>query len=197
VSAGGTDDDLRLKLPPPGPTRELFMHEMLIVPAHSTDVFTSRGARQVSAVEFYRMMGRADLAAEAEQRKTTRGWLYAAGFLSFAGGVASGILVSSNAPSLNDPHCFAKGVKSYNDCVNNASNQSLLGAALIGGGVLVGGLFATWAALTPDMVTSPDETARMAAKYNKELASKLTQPSVSLTPVFGPGGGGLAIAGKF
>ena len=173
------------------------MHEMLVVPPHSTDVYSSRGARQVTAVEFYRMVGRTDLAAESEQRKSTRGWLYAAGFLSFAGGVASGILVSSNAQSLNDPHCFAKGVKSYNECVNNSSSQSLLGAALIGGGVLVGGLFATWAALTPDMVTSPDETARMAAKYNRELAAKLSQPSVSVTPVFGPGGGGLAIAGKF
>ena len=197
MSAGGTDDDLRLKLPPPGPTRELFMHEMLVVPPHTTDVYSSRGARQVSAVEFYRMVGRTDLAAESEMRKTTRGWLYAAGFLSFAGGVASGILVSSNAQSLNDPHCFAKGVKSYNECVNNSSSQSLLGAALIGGGVLVGGLFATWGALTPDMVTSPDETAKMAAKYNRELATKLSQPSVSVTPVFGPGGGGLALAGKF
>jgi len=197
VSAGVTDDDLRLKLPPPGPTRELFLHEMLVVPPHSTDVYTSRGARQLTAVEFYRMMGRTDLAAESEQRKTTRGWLYAMGFLSFAGGVASGIVVTSNAQSLNDPHCFSKGVKSYNDCVNNSSNQSLLGAALIGGGVLVGGLFATWAALTPDMVTSADETAKMAAKYNRELASKFSHPSVSISPVIGPGGGGLAVAGKF
>jgi hypothetical protein len=32
----------------------------------------------------------------------------------------------------------------------------------------------------------------MAAKYNKELSRKLSEPSVSVTPVIGPGGGGLA-----
>ena len=171
------------------------MHEMLVVPPHSTDVFSGRGTRQLSAVEFYRLTGRTDLAAEAEQRKTMRGWLYAASFLTFAGGVASGIVVTSNAQSLNDPACRAHGVAGYNKCVDDSSTASLTGAALIGAGVLVGGLFATWAALTPDMVTSPDETAKMAAKYNRELSRKLS--SVTVTPMFGPGGGGLALAGKF
>jgi hypothetical protein len=181
TQAGVTDDDLRIKLPPAGPTRELFIHERLIVPTHSNDVYTGRGTHQLSAVEFYRLMGRGDLAAESESRKTTRGWLYTASFLTFAGGVAAGIVVSTQAQSLNDPHCYAHGVPGYNDCVERSSNQSLLGAALIGGGVLVGGLFATWAALTPDMVTTPDETAKMAAKYNRELSRKLSEPSVSVT----------------
>jgi hypothetical protein len=63
--------------------------------------------------------------------------------------------------------------------------------------VVVGGLLLTIAALTPDMVTSPEETARLADQYNHNLSKRLTaashsEPRVQVTPVFGKEGGGLA-----
>ena len=103
--------------------------------------------------------------------------------------------MSGNAQNLNDPACFAQGVASYNRCVDSAQKSSLYGALLIGGGVVVGGLLLTIAALTPDTVTTPEETAKLADGYNKNLVKRLNavaEPKVSIAPVFGPGGGGLA-----
>jgi hypothetical protein len=105
--------------------------------------------------------------------------------------------VTSNAQSLNDPACFTQGAISYNKCVDRAQKTSLYGAGLIAGGVLVGGLLLTIAALTPDMVTTPEETARLVDNYNRGLSRRLSasvpsEPRVQVAPIFGPGGGGLA-----
>jgi hypothetical protein len=182
-------------LPAAGLAREVYYRDMLRVRPHKTDVFTQNGARQLSASEFYRLVGRGDLASASEARKGERGILYGFSFLTFAAGVASGIFVSGNAQNLNDPACFSQGVASYNRCVDSAQKSSLYGALLIGGGVVVGGLLLTIAALTPDMVTTPEETSKLAEQYNKNLVKRLnavTEPRVSIAPVFGPGGGGLA-----
>jgi hypothetical protein len=173
------------------------VQEDLRVRPHKTDVYTQSGARQLTAVEFYRLVGRGDLAAASEARKGERGILYGFSFLTFAAGVASGIWVSSNAQNLNDPSCFAQGTVSYNKCVDSAQKTSLYGALLIGSGVVVGGLLLTIAALTPDMVTSPEETAKLADQYNRNLSKRLTaaahsEPRVQVTPVFGKDAGGLA-----
>jgi hypothetical protein len=186
---------LQEDLPAAGLAREVYYRDMLRVRPHKTDVYTQNGARQLTAVEFYRLVGRGDLAAASEARKGERGILYGFSFLTFAAGVASGIWVSSNAQNLNDPACFAQGVASYNRCVDSAQKSSLYGALLIGGGVVVGGLLLTIAALTPDMVTTPEETAKLADGYNKNLVKRLnavSEPKVSIAPVFGPGGGGIA-----
>jgi hypothetical protein len=184
------------ELPPPGLAREVYYRDMLRVRPHKTDVFTQHGARQLSAVEFYRLVGRGDLASASEVRKSERAVLYGFSFLTFAAGVASGIWVTSNAQSLNDPACFTQGAISYNKCVDRSQKTSLYGAGLIAGGVLVGGLLLTIAALTPDMVTTPEETTRLVENYNRglsrRLSSSLAEPRVQVTPMFGPGGGGLA-----
>jgi hypothetical protein len=182
-------------LPASGLAREVYYRDMLRVRPHKTDVYTQNGARQLSAVEFYKLVGRGDLAAASEARQGERGILYGFSFLTFAAGVASGIWVTSNAQNLNDPACFTQGTISYNRCVDSAQKTSLYGALLIGGGVVVGGLLLTLAALTPDMVTTPEETSKLADHYNKNLVKRLNaaaEPRVSVAPVFGPGGGGLA-----
>jgi len=187
-------------VPAAGLAREVFYRDMLRIRPHRTEVYTQGGARQLSAVEFYRLVGRGDLAAASEARKGERGILYGFSFLTFAAGVASGIWVTSNAQNLNDPACFAQGTASYNRCVDSASKSNLYGALLIGSGVVVGGLLLTLAALTPDMVTTPEETAKLADQYNRNLVKRLNaaaEPRVSVAPVFGPGGGGLAARFRF
>jgi hypothetical protein len=179
--------------------REVFYRDMLRIRPHHTEVFTNHGARQLTAVEFYRLIGRNDLASSSEARKAERGILYGFSFLTFAAGVASGIYVSGNAQSLNDPSCFAQGVMSYNKCVDRSQKTSLYGAMLIGGGVVVGGLLLTIAALTPDMVTTPEETAKLVDQYNRGLSKRLSppEPRVSIAPIFGKDGGGLAASFRF
>ncbi len=79
--------------------------------------------------------------------------------------------------------------------MDKAQKTSLYGALLIGGGVVVGGLLMTIAALTPDMVTTPEETARLADQYNRNLSKRLSsmsEPRVQVAPVFGKDGGGIA-----
>jgi hypothetical protein len=183
------------ELPPPGIAREVYYRDMLRIRPHKTDVFTQHGARQLSAAEFYRLVGRGDLASASEVRQSERAVLYGFSFLTFAAGVASGIWVTSNAQSLNDPACFTQGVTSYNKCVDRSQKTSLYGAGLIAGGVVVGGLLLTIAALTPDMVTTPEETTRLVNNYNRGLSRRLSasvEPRVQVTPIFGKDGGGLA-----
>jgi hypothetical protein len=183
------------ELPPAGLAREVYYRDMLRVRPHQTDVFTQHGARKLSAAEFYRLVGRGDLASASEVRKSERAILYTFSFLTFAAGVGTGIWVSNNAQDLNDPACFAQGTKSYNQCVDRAQKTSLYGALLIGSGVVVGGLLLTIAALTPDMVTTAEQTAQLADRYNRNLSKRLSsisEPRVQVTPVFGKDGGGLA-----
>ena len=81
--------------------------------------------------------------------------------------------------------------------VGTQSWWAMVIAMLIGGGVVIGGLLLTIAALTPDMVTTPEETARLVENYNRGLSKRLSasvpsEPRVQVSPVFGPNGGGLA-----
>jgi hypothetical protein len=200
TTAASSDDALRAKLPPAGPGRELFLREMLHVMPRSNDVYIGSNKQQLSAIEFYRMVGRPDLVPAVHAQQSKRGWLYLTSVLFLGAGIASGIVVMNNAQDLNDPSCFAQGTASYNKCVDSNSKTTLLGAGLIAGGAIMGGLFFTLAANTSDMVTSPDETAVMAARYNQGLSRKLTSeapPRVEVTPVIGKGGGGLAAVMRF
>ena len=194
-SAQGPGTTVPDSLPPPGLAREVYLRDSLRLRAYDNDVYTERGARQLSAVEFYRTIGRPDLASASEVRKGERGLLYTFSFLTFAAGVASGVYVTSTAQPMNSPSCVSQGVVSYNQCVKSNSNTKTLGAALIGGGLIVGGLLATWAVLTPDMVTSPEETAKLVDQYNRNLSKRLNsfaEPRVEVTPMFGKDGGGIA-----
>jgi hypothetical protein len=190
---GKTVDDA---LPPPGLAREVYNRDSLRLRPSQNEVFTANGARELSAVEFYRLVGRPDLAASSQARKGERGLLYTFSFLTFGAGVASGVYVMSTAQNMNSPSCYAQGAISYNKCVQSNSNTKLIGAGLIAGGFLVGGLLLTWAALTPDMVTSPQETAQIVDQYNRNLSKRLTsvlaEPRVEVTPMFGKDGGGIA-----
>jgi len=195
-SAQGPGTTVEDPIPARGLSREIYLRDSLRLGTYDNDVYTERGSRQLAAAEFYRLVGRSDLASASEARKGERGILYTLSFLTFAGGVASGVYVMSTAQPLSAPSCFNNGVAGYNHCVQQNSNTKTLGAGLIAGGVVLGGLLLTWAALTPDMVTSPEETSKLVDQYNRNLSKRLTsaytEPRVEVTPTFGKDGGGLA-----
>jgi hypothetical protein len=197
--SGTTDDALRAKLPPQGPGREMFLREMIHVMPRSSDVFIGSSKQQLPATEFYRMVGRPDLISAVHGQQSKRAWLYLTSALTLGAGIASGIIVMNNAQDLNDRSCYTHGAASYNDCVDRNNQTTLIGAGLVGAGAIIGGLFFTLAATTSDMVTSPDETALLAARYNQALSRRMTSQSSSLevTPMFGKSGSGLAARLRF
>jgi hypothetical protein len=180
----------------------MFLREMLHVMPRSSDVYIGTSKQQLSAAEFYRMVGRPDLISAVRGQQQKRAWLYLTSVITLGAGIASGIIVMNNAQDLNDPACFTRGAVSYNECVDRNNKTTLIGAGLVGAGAVIGGLFFTLAATTSDYVTSPDETAQLAARYNQALSRRMTgQASTTkfdVTPVFGgKGGSGLMARLRF
>ena len=83
--------------------------------------------------------------------------------------------------------------------MDRSNKATTSGALLIGAGVALGGALITWGALTPEMVTSRDETLQLAVRYNRALAEKngATESRLELLPAVAPGYAGLAARLRF
>jgi hypothetical protein len=188
----------RVRLPPPGPGRQAFLKDYIRVDPRANAPFV--GTDFLSAKEFYGRLGRTDLVAASDSQTAKRIWLMSAATLVTVAGVAGGVMILGNAQSLNDPRCFANGNVSYNDCVNRANETTLLGGLIIGLAVAVGGGILTWALLTPEMVTPPEETVRLATEYNRKLAVRHGAPEgaqLQFLPSVGPKGASLSFRLSF
>jgi hypothetical protein len=188
----------RVRLPPPGPGRQAFLKEYIRVDPRANAPFV--GTDFLSAKEFYGRIGRTDLVAASDSQTAKRIWLMSAATLVTVAGVAGGVLVLSNAQSLNDPRCFSNGNTSYNDCVNRANETTLIGGLIIGLAVAVGGGILTWALLTSEMVTPPEETVRLATEYNRKLSVRHGAPEgvqLQFLPSVGPKGASFALRLSF
>jgi len=188
----------RVRLPPPGPGRQAFLKEYIRVDPRANAPFV--GTDFLSAKEFYGKIGRPDLVVASDSQTAKRIWLMSAATLVTVAGVAGGVLILGNAQSLNDPRCFANGNVSYNDCVNRANETTLVGGLIIGLAVAVGGGILTWALLTPEMVTPPEETVRLATEYNRKLAVRHGAPEgaqLQFLPSVGPKGASLSLRLSF
>ena len=189
----------RVRLPPPGPGRQAFLKEYIRVDPRANAPF--RGTDFLSAKEFYTQIDRPDLVAASDSQTAKRIWLMSAATLVTVGGIAGGVIVLGNAQNLNDPRCFANGNTSYNDCVNRANQTTLIGGLIIGLAVAVGGGILTWALLTPEMVTPPEETVRLATEYNRKLSVRHGAPpdaaQLQFLPSVGPKGASLSFRLSF
>jgi hypothetical protein len=177
-------------LPPEGPEREAFMREFLVVDLHENSV--REGKRTLSASEFYARVERTDLVAQAEDRTRQRIWLMGGGGALAVASVVAGVVVMSSAKNINSPSC-STDVFAHNACVDSHKSTTTAGALILVAGVALGtGLF-TWGAMTPEMVTSPRETLRLAADHNLELARKhgAKGAQLQLIPTLAPGHAGL------
>ena len=183
-------------LPPEGLQREAFMREFMVVDLQDNAVRV--GARTLPASEFYTRVERPDLAAQADDRTRQRVWLMAGGGLVATAGLVAGIAVMSTAQNTNDPSCQTD-VFTHNACLDSSSKTTTTGALLIGAGLALGAGLITWGSLIPEMVTSPQETVRLAADHNLALARKhgATGVRLHLLPSLGPGQAGLVARASF
>jgi len=177
-------------LPPEGPGRDAFMKEFLLVDLQNNVV--REGSRTISATEFYTRVQRADLAAEAEQRKRQRIWMMAGGGVVAVAGVVAGLAVMSTAQNSNTPGC-STDVFTHNACIDSSTTATTTGVLILAAGLTVGAGLFTWGVLTPEMVTTPNDTVRLATDYNLELARKhgAAGARLQIFPSLAPGHAGL------
>jgi hypothetical protein len=185
-------DSMRLPLPPAGPARETFLQDMVRFNPRGNEAFI--GTRPLSAQEFYDAVGRPDLAVRSAERTRQRTWLIVGSVVTLAAGVASGLVVLGNAQSLGDGKCFAAPQPQvYNDCVDRNHQTTTIGTVLIASGVVLGGGLFTWAMTILEMVTTPEESAKLALEHDRALAKKYGAPEARLDvlPAIGPRFAGL------
>ena len=181
-----------LPLPPEGPERDLFLSRFIWVDPRSNEG-TLRDHR-LSPREFYLRVGRPDLAAWSEDRTRQRIWLMGGGVVMLLAGVVSGVLVMAGAPDSSSAACGPQTSPTYADCVDRSQRATTGGAILIGAGVGLGGALVVLGLSTPEMVTTPEETVRLAADYNRELANRKEKEGARLriVPALAPGYAGLS-----
>ncbi|HVP60853.1 MAG TPA: hypothetical protein VMT11_09860 [Myxococcaceae bacterium] len=180
----------KVPLPPEGPGRDAFLRDFMVV--NMVDNEVRLGSRILPASEFYTRIERTDLVAQAEDRTRQRVWLMAGGGVVAVASVVGGIVVMSTAQNTNDPGCSVS-VPAHNACLDSANHATTAGTILLGAGLALGTGLITWGALIPEMVTSPQETLRLAADYNLALARKhgATGARLQLVPSLAPGYAGL------
>lgn len=141
--------------------------------------------RRLHGREFFKLVGRADL-AEAYSRRRTIGWAFVAGgIVAIASGI-SALSASSSSPEGED------------------TNREL-GWGLTGIG-FVAAIVGTWIVQHPSPV-SDAKIYNLAAKYNARLRSKYGLPvstsetparrDVLVTPYASDRGGGMVVSGRF
>ncbi|HET9158282.1 MAG TPA: hypothetical protein VFN91_16525, partial [Myxococcaceae bacterium] len=173
-------------LPPAGPERDAFLKDFLRVDPRDNRVTDRSGT--VSATDFYTRLQRADLVAQAEDRRRQRIWLMAGGGAVAIASTIVGLVVMSSAPNSNAPGCVTD-VFTQNACLDASSKRTTSGVLILAAGLTLGAGLFTWGASVPEMVTTPDETVRLATDYNLGLARKhgAAGARLQLVPTLAPG----------
>ena len=183
-------DPTRVPLPPAGPSRDAFLKEFIRVEPQGNAA--SIGGHPLSAYDFYKRVDRPDLAARADERTRQRIWLISGSALVLVAGVTGGAIEFATAQNPNDPSCSVS-VTAYNACIDAHNRNRNIGIALIALSVAASAGMFTWAMLIPEMVTTPQETVKLAADYNRALSKKYGAPGATfhLLPALAPGYAGL------
>ena len=182
----------QVPLPPPGPEREFFLSRFIWVDPHSNQ--GSVRDQRLTPKEFYLRVGRPDLAAWSEDRTRQRLWLMGGGAVTLLAGVVSGVLVMAGAPDSSSAACGPQTSSTYADCVDRSQRATTNAAILIGAGVGLGGALFVLGLATPEMVTTAEETVRLAADYNREPTTRKGEEGARLkiVPALAPGYAGLS-----
>ena len=177
-------------LPPEGPGRDAFLKDFVVVDLQNNAVRV--GSQTLSATEFYTRVERTDLVAQAEERKRQRMWLMGGGGAVAVASVVAGLVVMSTAQNSNTPAC-STDVFTHNACIDSSTKTTTTGVLILAAGLTTGAGLFTWGVLTPEMVTTPNETVRLAADYNLALARKhgAAGARLQILPSLAPGHAGL------
>lgn len=166
----------------------------------ATDDMTM-GGLTLDRAQFYTVVGRPDLAKEAQSRNTSRIiWIAAGSVVAMAGLVSGVILMSSNDNSYS---CTGLGTP-FEQCNPVPSNSGTwTGLGLTIGGVAVGVVMIAVGIATTGPVSTSAEDEEMAKKYNRTLLDKLSgkasAPSAVPAVAFdvGASGGRLQLGWRF
>lgn len=141
--------------------------------------------------DFYRAVGRPDLARRYEDRRTGKTILRVGGGILLAGGILIGLIDDAAATTQNSVYTAGCVAGSSTDCQASSSASGVPWAvALIGLGMLIAPACYS---------TDPLSPAEKAALLGTISAPPPSRPSLSLSvaPAPAPGGGTLTIGGRF
>jgi hypothetical protein len=145
-------------------------------------IVSDAGGEPIDLVDFYRAVGRSDLADEVSTRRVERGLLVGGGIAAAVAGTIWS--AAAGEACVNQP--LAPGATSRSCAVD------LVPAAVGGGLLLVGVLGAS--AIDPNPLSEEDMVG-LASRHNAALGAKA--PSTLLVPYGSPDGGGLMLSGSF
>ncbi len=160
-------------------------------------IYQGRYRKRVDEEDFFREVGRNDLAESCQNRRIARWGLFGAGGAVVLGTAVYAIASATSSDGCNvptsDPNFSEACVDRPGRALQRGVTTALIGAA-VGGGLILGGLFAN-----PHPV-EVDEVRRLADEYNVALRRKLATPATPtptrdhthLTFYIAPGAGSTA-----
>jgi len=149
----------------------------------------------LAPTDFYRKVGREDLAQEYELRENRRSALMATGTAIAVGGLtAMAVIAIAGQPG----GCSQQSFADFSSCVSDQGAQArdtMITAGLVGlGGAVIGGLFClAGSGIDPNPV-GPAVMHDLAERHNQDLKRRL---GLSVAPVAAPGRAGLALDLRF
>ena len=158
-----------------------------------TDPYEGKYKKPLAPVEFYRTVGRDDLAQEYTARESRRNALMVTGWaIGLSSLVASVVIVTNAAVSGGD--CNTSNATAFGQCLSAQSSRTesgfLTGGAVGLGGLLLGGAIYLAGASTNPNPLDASQMRELADGYNQRLKERL---GISMLPVLTPDAAGLAL----
>jgi hypothetical protein len=156
-----------------------------------TDAYEGKYKIPLAPAEFFRTVGRDDLAQEYTARESRRNAAMVTGALIGLGSLLATVVIISNATSGD---CNMSNATAFGQCVSEQSSRSQSGF-LTGGAVGLGGLLLGGAIYFAGASTNPNpldayQMRELADGYNQRLKQRL---GISMLPVLTPDAAGLAL----
>ena len=163
----------------------------------ATEVYEGRYRKPIEGADFYRKVGREDLAQEYALRAGRQSTLrIAGGVIALSAFVASAIIVANSMSA--DPCDVNSPFPDFARCASERASQARSGvttAAIVGiSGGLVGGALLIAAAVTDPNPVDASQMRELADQYNRQLKQKL---GVSVVPLASPDRAGFALDLRF
>lgn len=136
-------------------------------------IFRGRYREKVDEADFFREIGRADLAERRAEKLRTKGFLIGAGLAVVLGSVAYGVVSMNRADDCDVP----LGDPGWADACVDRPGDALKRAVVVGmAGITAGSALILGGAMVDGHPVEPHELRRLADQYNAGLRSRLSSP---------------------